>query len=243
MQTCRLWRGGFGIMPQLFGQWYVLLTVTVSAQENNVIWLKRLNATWEWSWPAQGVIKAGGRVDSMFVKLSDDGEKDSHKGRFQWYMLSPLELDINHHYLSPRFMSYLYSKGQEPVPNITGSKCPHSPLTLCLVSYLIEEAILFFPLLRKLVLISCHFFHKIISWVLLSLAYSWECSPPTSLLGKMLWIPLMWVRGQFHNNHVDLPTFPFRLWAWAEVLPEWCVWEGGSSLRPHLLCFCHQLKH
>lgn len=138
------------------------------------------------------------------------GGETGPKGKFQWYTytVSSLELDIHHHYLFPRFMSDLYSRGQELVPNITGSKCPHNPLTLLPISCLIQKAVLFFPLLPESLLISCHFFHKIISWVLLSLAYSWECSPPTSVLGKMLWIPLMWVRGQLHSDPANLPTFP-----------------------------------
>lgn len=174
----------------------------------------------------------------MFVELCDHwGRETGHKGKSQWYtyMSSSLELHIHHYYLLPRFMSDLYSKGQEPVPNIMRSKCPYRPLTRLPNSRLIEKAVLFFSLLPESLLISCLFLYKIISWVLLDLAYSWEYSLPTSLLGKMLWIPLMWVRGQFHRDLANLPTFPFRLWACAEALPELWRRRGRSSLV--LICF------
>lgn len=54
------------------------------------------------------------------------GRETSHKSRFQWYtyMLSSLELTSNHYYLFLRFMSDLYSQGQEPMSNIMESKYP-----------------------------------------------------------------------------------------------------------------------
>lgn len=169
----------------------------------------------------------------MFVKLLDHwGRETSHNDRFQWYtyMPSSLELDNHHYYFFPIFMSDLYSEGQEPVPNITGSKCPHSILTLGLISCLTEKAVLFLPYYQSL-LISCHSFHKII-WVLLGLACSWKCSPSIILLGKIM-NPID-VRQGIHSNPADLFTLSFRLWAWAEALTEW---SARVDLLAVLICF------
>lgn len=56
-EPLRLWGGAFGIMTQLFrdggmSSWQV----TVSAQENGIVWLERFNTASEWSSPAQGLI-------------------------------------------------------------------------------------------------------------------------------------------------------------------------------------------
>lgn len=111
------------------------------------------------------------------------GGETGHKGKSQWYTPSSLELDILHYYLCPRYLSALYSKGQEPVPNTMGSKCPHNPLMLLPISCLIEKAVLLFPWLPESLLISCHFFHKITSWVLQGLVLIAE----NALLPLLYW--------------------------------------------------------
>lgn len=148
----------------------------------------------------------GWRKSGFSVCWADHwGRETSHKSRFQWYtyMLSSLELNINHYYMFLRFMSDLYSQGQEPMPNIMESKYPQ-PIDLLSTSCLIEKAVLLFSLTANVIIdFMSFFFSKIISWVLLGLVYSWECLPPTSLVGKMLWIPLAWVTG-----HCDQSCWP-----------------------------------
>lgn len=170
----------------------------------------------------------------MFVKLSDHwGRETGHNDRFQWYayMSSTLQLDNHHNYLFPRFMSDLYSKGQEPVPNITGSRCPHSVLALGLISCLIEKAILLFPYHQSL-LISCHSFQKII-WTLLGLAWSWKCSSPIILLGNMIWIPSMCVRG----FTAILLTCPLSLLGFEHEQRHSQIGLPGVDLLAVLICF------
>lgn len=78
-QTLR--RGLWDHASALATQQHVILILTVSAQENGIIWFERFNATWAWSWPAQGGIQGGGRVDCWAV-WSPGGERQALKASF-----------------------------------------------------------------------------------------------------------------------------------------------------------------